>query len=155
MSSLFQDLRYAVRTLLKSPGFTLAAVLTLALGIGATTTVFSVVEGILLKALPFPDAGRLVLITQAREADRGPGILGNNSPLSATVRWRAAPQVFDASAVYAPHAPVLRGRGPAERVTAWSVSADFFPLLGARPALGRGFVAAEDVPGAGAPRWRW
>ena len=149
MSSLFQDLRYAVRTLLKSPGFTLAAVLTLALGIGATTTVFSVVEGILLKALPFPDAGRLVLITQAREADRGPGILGNNSPLSATVRWRAAPQVFDASAVYAPHAPVLRGRGPAERVTAWSVSADFFPLLGARPALGRGFVAAEDVPGAG------
>ena len=148
MHSLIQDLRYAVRTLLKSPAFTLVAILTLALGIGATTTVFSLVEGVLLRSLPFPDAGRLVLIMQVREADRGPGIIGNNTPLSSALRWRAAAQAFDRTAVYTGQSAVLSGRGPAEHVMAYAVDAGFFPLLGAHPAAGRGFLASEDAPGA-------
>jgi putative ABC transport system permease protein len=149
MDALIQDLRYALRTLARSPGFTLVAVLTLALGIGATTTIFSVVEGVLLRSLPFPDAGRLVDIKQLQERSRRPGVQGGaTSPLSAYLRWSTADHAFDATAVYRGGSPVLRGRGPAERVTSWSVSAGFFPLLGARPLLGRGFTADEDRAGS-------
>jgi predicted permease len=143
-----QDLRYAVRSLLKSPGFTLVAVLTLALGIGATTTIFSVVEGVLLRTLPFPDADRLVDIKQVQEGYRGPGVIGGTSPLSAYLRWRTADGAFDATATYSGGSAILRGRGPAERLMSWSVSAGFFPLLGARPLLGREFRAGEDRPGS-------
>jgi putative ABC transport system permease protein len=148
VNGLIQDLRYAARSLLKSPGFTVVAVLTLALGIGATTTIFSLVEGVLLRSLPFPDAGRLVLVTQIQDKYRGPGRLGSNGPLSAFDRWRTAVGAFDGTAVYAPQSVVLRERGPAEHVTAYAVDAAFFPLLGARPAAGRTFDAPDDTPGA-------
>ena len=143
-----QDLRYAVRSLLKSPAFTLVVVLTLALGIGATTTIFSVVEGVLLRTLPFPDADRLVDIKQVQEGYRGPGVIGGTSPLSAYLRWRTVDRAFDATATYSGGSAIVRGRGPAERLMSWSVSAGFFPLLGARPLLGRGFRAGEDRPGS-------
>jgi putative ABC transport system permease protein len=148
LDTVIQDLRYAVRTLAKSPGFTLVAVLTLALGIGATTTIFSVVEGVLLRSLPFPEAGRLVQITQIQEGYRGPLVFGGTSPMSAYLRWRTADRAFDATAVYISQAGVYRGRGPAERLSSWAVSAGFLPLLGARPLLGRGFLAIDDRPGS-------
>ena len=149
MDALIQDLRYAVRSLLKNPGFTVVAVLTMALGIGVSTTIFSVVESVLLRSLPFPDAGRLVDIKQVQEPYRTPGRTGGGtSPLSAYVRWSAAGGAFDATAVYSGDSRIVRGRGPAARVTTWSVSAGFFPLLGARPALGRGLLTEEDRPGS-------
>ena len=148
MDSLTQDLRHALRTLTKSPAFTLVAVLTLALGIGATTTVFSVVEGVLLRSLPFPDAGRLVDIKQVQEGQRSPGTVGSTSPLTAYARWSATDRVFEQAAAYSGQSAILRGLGPAERVTSWSVSAEFFPLLGAAPLLGRALRPDEDRPGS-------
>jgi len=148
MDSLILDLRYAARSLLKSPGFTLIAVLTLALGIGANTAIFSVIEGVFLRALPFPEADRLVDIKYTREEYRRPGNLGANLPRAAFERWRADRQDFTAMAGYTGDTPVLTGLGAAERLTTFSVSANFFSVLGARPALGRGFVAEEDLPGS-------
>jgi predicted permease len=148
MGALTQDLRHALRTLAKSPGFTLVAVLTLALGIGVGTTIFSVVEGVLLRSLPFADADRLVDIKQVQERSRKPGIFGGTSPFAAFVRWSAADRIFDATAAYSSRSAILRGRGPAERVTFIGVSASFMPILGARTWLGRWFVSDEDRPGS-------
>ena len=149
MGGLLQDFRYAVRGLVRSPGFTIVALLTLALGIGATTTIFSVVEGVLLRSLPFPSSDRLVDIKEVQEQYRKPGrIGGGTTDLSSYQRWSTADRAFDATAVYSATSRILRVRGPATRVVAWSVSAGFFPLLGARPALGRSFAAAEDQPGS-------
>jgi predicted permease len=148
MGSLVSDLRYAVRTLLQSPSFAIVAVLTLALGIGATITIFSLVEGVLLRSLPFPDAGQLVQVTQVQEKYRGPLVTGGTAPLASYERWRTAERAFDGTAVYTAQSAVLHGRGPAERVTAWAVSAGFFPMLGAAPELGRRFLAADDAAGS-------
>jgi predicted permease len=148
MDGLAQDLRYAARSLLKSPGFATAAVLTLALGIGATTTVFSVIEGVLLRPLPFPDADRLAVIMQVQERYRGPLVQGGTSPLSSYLGWRTAGAAFEGMAVYRGQPAILRGFGPAERLWSWSVSANLFPLLGARPSLGQALVADDDKPGS-------
>ncbi len=132
------DLRYAVRTLARSPGFTLAAVVTLALGIGANTAVFSVVEGVLLRSLPFPGAERLLLILSR----------SGTSPLRAYETWRTATGAFDDMAAARGEQPVLVAPEGAERVTAWTVTANFFTLLGGRPILGRAFLPEEDRPGS-------
>ena len=142
------DLRYALRTLAKSPGFTAVAVLTLALGIGANTAVFSVVEGVLLRSLPFPHAERLVDIKTVHEGYRTRVSGGGTSPLVAYEAWRAERGVLDGLAVYIGGQPALIGFGAAERVRTWSVSANFFPLLGAQPMLGRAFLPEEDRPGS-------
>lgn len=149
MDPLVQDLRYALRTLARRPGFTAIAVLTLALGIGATTAVFSVVQGVLLRSLPFPHAERLVDIKQVRAESRHPGEIGGaTSPLASYRTWRTATAAFEDMAVYTGEDAVLTGMGPAERIMAWHVSANFLPLLGARPLLGRGFAPDEDSPGS-------
>src|SRR6266516_1689367 len=132
------DLRYALRTLARSPGFTLAAVVTLALGIGANTAVFSVVEGVLLRSLPFPGAERLLLILSR----------SGTSPLRAYETWRTATGAFDDMAAARGEQPVLVAPEGAERVTAWTVTANFFTLLGGRPILGRAFLPEEDRPGS-------
>ncbi len=149
MDTLIQDLRYAVRTLARSPGFTIVAILTLALGIGANTAIFSVIEGVLLRPLPYPHADRLVTVFQVRAADRRQGVIGNTSPLAAFERWRTARRSFGEVTAYTGDAPVLARPGAAERVNAYAVSANFFSMLGTRPVLGRAFAAAEDRPGAG------
>jgi len=141
------DLRFALRTLAKSPGFTAVAVLTLAIGIGATTSVYSVVQAVLLRSLPFPSADRLVDIKLTRQEYRAQGSTGGTSPFVAYRVWRTV-RSFDATAAYIGDDAVLTGLGSAERVMAWDVTASFFPLLGARPLLGRAFILDEDRPGS-------
>ena len=147
MAAILQDLRHAFRSLLGTRGFTLVAVLTLAVGIGMTTSVFSVVEGVLLRSLPFNDADRLVDIKQAQAQYRRPGG-GSTSPLSAYLRWQTAARAFDGMAAYMSRRPVLSGRGPAERVWSVAVTAGIFPLLAARPLAGRIFRSDEDRAGS-------
>jgi len=141
------DIRYALRTLARSPGFTLAAVVTLALGIGANTAVFSVVEGVLLRSLPFPHANRLVDIKTVPERYRNGARWGGTSELTWYETWRTAPGVFDDLSAYIGDQPILIGPWEAARVESWSVMANFFPMLGARPLLGRVFLPGEDRPG--------
>ncbi len=148
VDSLLRDLRYAARTLARSPGFTVVTVLTLALGIGAGTAVFSVVESALLRSLPFPDAGRLVLISSGADFRGAPLTLQAASAVDAYRQWRAVAPVFDGAAMYLVESPILRGGGPAERIVSASVPASFFPLLGGRPVVGRNFVAEEDRSGS-------
>jgi putative ABC transport system permease protein len=144
IEDLRQDLSYAVRTLWKQPGFTLMAVLTLALAIGANTTIFSVVNGVLLKALPYPEPERLVALAEtskevAVKAVAYPDYLD----------WRAQQTVFENLAARMPAGGVLTGGGSEpERVIGRLVTASFFPTLGIQPRLGRFFTDAEDRPGA-------
>jgi putative ABC transport system permease protein len=144
MNSLWQDLRYGARMLLKKPGFTLIAVLTLALGIGASTAIFSVVNAVLLRQLPYPQADRIVAV----------GADFSRSRLNAVddprfVFWYEHQQSFEALAAHiSMGAGVnLSGDGVPEFVPAQRVSVDFFRVLGVAPALGRSFTAEEDRDG--------
>jgi putative ABC transport system permease protein len=148
MNTFLQDLRYGVRMLAKSPGFTAITVLILALGIGANTAIFSVVNAVLLRPLAFDQADQLVAIN------------GTNTRLNTKSRenrfsvsypdfedWRAQNQVFDKMAVYESSNFTFTNGREATHVLGAVVSADLFPLLRARPALGRTFLAKEDEPG--------
>jgi putative ABC transport system permease protein len=134
MDTLLRDLRYAVRTLLKSPGFTAVAVLTLALGIGANTAIFSVINALLLRPLPYAEPDRLVDINHFN-----PSL--NNLRAGVSVPgfrdYGARKDVFEKSAVETPAAMNLTGAGEPERVNVTRVSGDFFPTLGVAAALGR------------------
>lgn len=140
------DFRYALRSLRKRPGFTAVAVVTLALGIGAATAVFSVVESVLLRPLPFPHANRLVAI-----GSYDPRFAGQMPPQALPYSlfdiWRQDRGDFaDIAATGFMERPTLTGVGPAQRVTAPAVTANFFTLLGARPELGRLLVPEDDRP---------
>lgn len=137
MEAVFQDLRYAARRLLRAPGFTITAVLTLAIGIGAVTSVFSLVDGVLLRSLPFPDADRLMWVQ-----DHG------TAPLGLYELAKGDRGSIETTAAYSNALQVLSGLGPAEWVEAPSVTASLFPLLGARPALGRLIESNEDRTGS-------
>ncbi len=143
MSTLLQDTRYAIRTLLRSPAFAVIAILTLALGIGANTALFSVVNGVLLNPLPYPDPGRLVaLYGKAPGADHSP------IPYPNFLDWQRDTRSFSSIALYHNEDYNFTGAGDAERVSGYMISASFFHTLGVRPMLGRGFRADEDVVGA-------
>jgi predicted permease len=145
MQKLWQDLRYALRILARSPGFTAAAVLTLAVGIGATTAIASVVYGLLLRSLPFRDAGRLAVV---QELHPQAGAIDVAYPDYRD--WRTQATTFAGLAAYSFSGykdAVLVVAGQPEEVRATLVSADLLPLLGIRPALGRNFLAAEEAPG--------
>jgi len=147
MNTLLQDLRYALRVFRKSPGFTAAAVLSLAIGIGANTALFSVTNSLLIQPLPYKDADRLV-------------ILWNRSPgLDITEDWFSTAQYFDIKNGHQGFEQLaiaiggnynLTGRGEPERVGTIRVSSSLLPMLGQKPALGRLFVAEEDSPGRAA-----
>ena len=140
MSSLLQDLRYGWRMLAKSPGFTSMAVITLALGIGATTAIFTVVYAVLLRPLPYPEPDRLVYI--AGDAWR---IFSSGREYLA---WKGRSKTLSQIAAYIESHANLSGGTEAERITSGIASASFFRLLGVQPVLGRVFLPEEDLPGA-------
>jgi len=142
METLLQDLRYGARMLMKNPGFTLIAVFTLALGIGSITTVFSIVNGYLLRPLPFPDSERLVMIDEI-SAQRGP--MGGIS-FANLLDWREQNQVFTGIASWGGGDYTLTGDGDPEQFPGMSVSYNTFEILGVSPMLGRSFRAEEDRP---------
>jgi putative ABC transport system permease protein len=144
MKTLWQDMRYGLRMLLAKPGFTLVAVITLALGIGATSTIFSFVNGILLRPLPYQDPEQLVLIDETA-AKRGSASMGVSFPNF--VDWREQNGVFSGVAAYDDRSFALTGgNGEPEQLSGGIVSANTFELLGVKPILGRSFLAAEDGP---------
>lgn len=143
MNTFFQDVRYGVRMLAKNPGFTLVAVLTLALGIGATSTMFSFANGILLHSLPYKDSERLVLVDE-NSLQRGVTSMGVSFPNF--LDWREQNQVFSGIASYMGGNFTLTGGGEPEQVSGVWMSYDTFEVLGVPPLLGRTFTAEEDRP---------
>jgi putative ABC transport system permease protein len=144
MKTLWQDIKYGLRTLLAKPGFTLIAVVTLALGIGATSTIFSFVNGILLRPLPYQDSERLVLIDETA-VNRGVSSMGVSFPNF--VDWREQNQVFTGVAAYDDRSFSLTGgSGEPEQLPGGIVSANTFEILGVTPQLGRSFRPEEDGP---------
>ncbi len=142
LETFFADLRYAARRLRRSPGFTAVAVVTLALGIGATTAIFSVIHPILLEPLPYPGARRIAVIWEvARDGSRIDGTFGMYRALSRRARS------LDSIAVVKRWRPALSGGDEPERLEGQRVSAAYFRVLGVAPALGRGFQPSEDRMG--------
>lgn len=142
-SSLVLDLRYAARMLVKSSGFTAVASVTLALAIGATTTLFSVVNGVLLNPLPYPRANELVAIySRTPGYDRAPIAYPN------FLDWQRDNRAFSSMAAYRNEDYNFTGRGEGQRLSGYMVSADFFPTLGIVPVLGRTFRLQDDELGA-------
>jgi predicted permease len=140
---MFQDLRYGLRLLLKNFGFTSIVVLTLALGIGANAALFSVVNSVLLKPLPFPDPEQLITIHQSK-----PNFETGAIPYPNFLDLQRDNQTLSAIAISRPFSYSLVGLGDAQRVNARLISADFFNVLGVKPVLGRTFVAADDSSSA-------
>src|SRR5262245_59217096 len=146
MNSLWQDLRYGARTLFKNPGFSLIAALTLALGIGANTAIFSVVNAVLLKPLPFKEPERLVMVWNRGAEAAG----GDRTPLAVAdlLDWRAQSRSFADIGVFQNIMYSYTGGDSPERVQAAAVTANFFSMLGAQAQLGRAFYPDEERPGA-------
>jgi predicted permease len=145
MQTLLQDIRYAIRTLAKNPGFTVVAVLTLALGIGANTALFSVVNGVLLNPLPFPAPNQLATLYANRVHLERASISYPNF-----LDWQRENHTFVSMAAFRPDDFNLTGTGEAEHIRGEMVSADFFSTLGMKPQIGRSFRSEEDRLG-GAP----
>jgi putative ABC transport system permease protein len=145
MTHLLSDLRYAVRVLLRAPGFSAVAILTLALAIGANTAIFSVVNGLLIRPLPYPEPEELVQLMRGYPDGESPSV---NIPRF--LHWRKANTVFEKVALYDTLGSGfnLSGGGTPERIVGSRVSKEFFPVFGVRPEIGRDFVADEDRPGA-------
>jgi putative ABC transport system permease protein len=143
LETLFQDLSFGARMLVKKPGFTLIAVITLALGIGANTAIFSVVNAVLLRPLPYRDPDRIVTI---RNYSSHPILDGANG--ADFLDWREQAKVFEQVAALADGSVDLTGSGEPERLRAGMVSANLFETLGVGPAYGRAFTQAEDQPRA-------
>jgi len=144
LETLLQDLRYGLRVLGKNPGFTMAAVLTLALGIGANTAIFSVINSVLLRPLPFHDPERLVRVFSTRASAEFYPVSGEDY-----FDWQSQTRAFQATTLFtSPQNFNASGAGEPETVSVVSTQANFFSLLGVRPAAGRGFAEGEDQRGA-------
>jgi len=139
------DLRYAFRTLIRNPGFTLVAVLTMAIGIGANTAIFSIVDSVLLRPLPFADPDALVLVTQANRQTRQSS--GDATPAN-FLDWRSRNRTFTGLAAYRNAGYTLSSGGRPERVAGAIVNSNFFDILGVKPVLGRGFRPDDEGRGA-------
>ena len=141
--TLLQDIRYGMRGLRRSPGFALTAVLTLALGIGATTAIFSAVYTLLLRPLPYRDPGRLVWVAERSRSGGSGAIVAPDM-----VAWRERGRPFAAIAGYAFNEYTLTGAGGTVRLHGAMVTANFLSLLGVAPQAGRDFVPADGRPGS-------
>ena len=139
--TLMQDVRYGIRILCSSPVFTVVAVLSLALGIGANTAMFSIVDAVLLRPLPYTDPDRLVVIWEQDEQGNR-----DNATYSTWHDWRAQSTSFDDMALMGSWLPTLTGSGEPESISGLRVTSNFFRTLGVRPMLGRDFRPEEDTP---------
>jgi predicted permease len=144
LETLIQDIRYGVRTLAKSPGFTAVAVVTLALGIGANSAIFSVVNGLLLRPLPYRDSDRLAIIWTHSP---GANVVQDWPSPGHFSAIKSQTSAFESLAIAQSTSYNLAGETTPERIDALRVSSDIFPLLGAQPLLGRVFLPEEDGPG--------
>jgi putative ABC transport system permease protein len=144
MHTIWQDLRFGARMLLKKPGFTLIAVITLALGIGANTAIFSVVNAVLLRPLPYPAPEQLVVV-QEMDVARGAADIGASMPDYR--EWEKRNRSFSHIAAYSTNSYNISGTDEPERAAGAAVTTGFFPLLGINPAQGRGFVSEEGFYG--------
>jgi putative ABC transport system permease protein len=145
---LRQDLRFSSRTLTRSPGFALTAILVTALGIGANTAAFSVADFVLLRPLPYPDADRLVKLWQLHPGERGSG---NQVSPPVYREWKRSSRTIEAMGAFYNGAVNLVGEGEPQRLESSMVTADLLPILGVRPMLGRFFDASEELEGATGP----
>jgi putative ABC transport system permease protein len=143
LETVWQDLCYGARMLMKNPGFTFVAVLTLALGIGANTAIFSVVNAVLLQSLPYRDSDRIVTIFDRTRSEDSNFVNGSDF-----LDWRAQSQVIEQIVAYAFGTADLTGSGEPERLEAGFISAGLFATLGVEPSLGRAFVPTDDRAGA-------
>ncbi len=147
MSTLVADFRYAVRVLFRSPSFTLAVVAVLALGIGANTAIFSIVNAVLLRPLPFEQPDGIVRLFHVPPQDTFPGMPTFAVSPANFYDWKRDARLFDGMAIYRFRQFALTGDGQARALVAAAVGADFFEVLRAQPALGRVFLPEEDSPG--------
>lgn len=144
VDDMMRDFKFAARALRKSPGFTFMAIICVALGVCVTTTIFSAVNGILLRPLPYPDADRLVAVYSRLAAK---GATGINVSYEDFLSWRDENHTFSALGLWTWTTSTLSGRGDAERVDGAGVTANLFPLLGVKPIVGRTFLPSEELPG--------
>lgn len=145
MGVLWQDIRYGFRTLGRNPSFTVAVVLTLSIGIGANTAIFSIVNPVLLRALPYEDPDRLVSLNQTNPRI-GPWRL--STPYGTYTDWKSQNRVFDRIVAFSSSGFEIREGEDVRHVSARRVTSEFFSLLGIRPILGRGFLPEEEEPSA-------
>jgi len=143
LDRLKQDLRFGVRMLAKAPGFTTVAILTLALGIGVNTALFSVVNGVLFNPLPYPEPDQLVTLHESK-----PNFEAGSISLPNFRDWRKQNTTFSAMGLWRNYTFILTGAGDAEQLRAQLISSDFLPLLGVKPVIGRFFAEGEDEIGA-------
>ena len=144
MESILQDVRYAIRMCLRAPAFTMVAVLALALGIGANTAIFTIVNAVLIERLPFHDPDRLVVVWE--ESARRPGRPNTISPAN-FLQWQERNDVFEQMASFYEWRANLTGQANPEEVAAQDVTSNFFAALGVTPLLGRTFTPDEGPQG--------
>ncbi|HZS48290.1 MAG TPA: ABC transporter permease [Blastocatellia bacterium] len=147
METLLQDLRYAVRVLMAKPAFTAVAIITLALGIGANTAIFSIVNAVLLRPLPYKDPSRLVMLWETIPENRL-GIDRVSPAVAEFLNWRVQNKSFDGMIALVSDSLNLTGTGEPQKITGARVSANFFDLMGVQPRLGSGFTLEQDHPGS-------
>ena len=143
MRNFLQDLRYAIRTMLKRPGFTIVAALTLALGIGANTAIFSAVNAVLLKPLPFPESEQLISVFETFKPDGFGSVSVPNFE-----DWKQQNTVFAGISAFSSTSFNLEGGDTPQRIPGMQVSSNYFDVLSVRPTFGRGFLPGEDVAGS-------
>ncbi|MHC4517055.1 MAG: ABC transporter permease [Planctomycetota bacterium] len=146
MSTLWQDIRYGIRMLARHPGFTVAVILILALAIGANTAIFSVVNAVLFKRLPYDDPDRIVRVTE-QKLQQGLDSIGSSHPT--LIYWRQHNQVFENIAGMEGHRFYVTGPVKSRHLIAFAVSPSYFSVMGMKPMLGREFLPEEEQPGRG------
>src|SRR5215510_2388160 len=137
MDTFFKDIRYAIRSLLKRPSFTAIAIITLAIGIGANSAIFSTVYALLLKPLPFPDLDRIVAVWEKLPSR---GVERNEVTVADYLDWRAQNKTFEQLGIYTWWSTNLSGEGTPERVQGYQITPNFLEIVGVKPFLGRGFL---------------
>ncbi|MCA1607049.1 MAG: ABC transporter permease, partial [Acidobacteria bacterium] len=144
MDSLLRDLKFSARSLLKRPAITIIAIVTLAIGIGANTAFFSVVNSLLITPLPFPELERVVAVWENQLSQ---GVVRNEVSMANFLDWRAQNNTFEQLGCYRGWSANLTGLETPERLQGSLVTANFLDVLAVKPAIGRGFAAGEDQPG--------